>query len=119
MIVIQDFECFESKVLEDFIIICSQYVDRLPFVFVFGMATSIDIFQQMLPRSAISLLRTEKFKLEQPGSCIDTIIEKVLMRLIHVPFLIITWYVGFFRAGTWCKIGQQSISSIIGQFLQT
>jgi hypothetical protein len=54
----------------------SGYLDRLPFVFVIGIATSMEAVYQLLPRSALGLLRTEKFRLQRADECVNTIVRQ-------------------------------------------
>ncbi|XP_032876738.1 origin recognition complex subunit 3 isoform X3 [Amblyraja radiata] len=68
VIIFKDLESFLPKVLQDFIIIASNYIQRLPLVLVFGIATSPIIIHRMLSHSVSSLLCIELF---QSLPCID------------------------------------------------
>ncbi|KAK2878670.1 hypothetical protein QQF64_011211 [Cirrhinus molitorella] len=61
VVIFKDFEAFNSHVLQDFILICSRYTQELPFVFIFGIATSPSAIQHRLPHSVSSLLCIEVF----------------------------------------------------------
>lgn len=43
----------------------SSWNDRIPFVLIFGIATSLDIFQDKLPRATLRRLRGESFDVSQ------------------------------------------------------
>ncbi|KAJ3043772.1 Origin recognition complex subunit 3 [Rhizophlyctis rosea] len=83
VVIVPDFESFIPNVLEDLIAICSEYQDRLPIVFLFGIATTIETLHQSLPRSVLSLLRTEKFKLQNSQECINAIVEEIFIKNAH------------------------------------
>ncbi|XP_072106099.1 origin recognition complex subunit 3 isoform X2 [Mobula birostris] len=79
VIILKDLETFLPKVLQDFIIIASNYVQHLPLVLVFGLATSPITIHRMLSHSVSSLLCIELF---QSLSCTDhlaTVIDKLVL----------------------------------------
>ncbi|XP_051880142.1 origin recognition complex subunit 3 isoform X2 [Pristis pectinata] len=79
VIIFKDLESFLPKVLQDFIIIASNYIQHLPLVLVFGIATSPITIHRMLPQSVSSLLCIELF---QSLSCTDhlaTVIDKLVL----------------------------------------
>lgn len=78
VVILQDLESFDSHVLQDFITICSDYRSRIPITFVIGIATSSEIMHQSLSKSTISLLRIEKFWLEQSDVWFNRVLEKVI-----------------------------------------
>ncbi|XP_004540534.2 origin recognition complex subunit 3 [Maylandia zebra] len=85
VIIFKDLEAFNPRVLQDFILICSQYIDRLPLTFIFGIATSPSTIQHMLPHSVSSLLCIELF---QSLSCMQhlaTVIDKLILTS-HIAF---------------------------------
>ena len=43
----------------------SSWNGRIPFVLLFGIATSVELFQDKMPRNTIRRLRGKEFKLEQ------------------------------------------------------
>ncbi|KAI9143847.1 origin recognition complex subunit 3 N-terminus-domain-containing protein [Paraphysoderma sedebokerense] len=77
---IQDFELCDSRVLEQLIGVCCSYKDRLPIVLLFGIATSMETFHQVLSAGTISRLSTQNFKLQSPAECVESIIEKVFIQ---------------------------------------
>lgn len=63
VLLFEDAECFSAETLQLLIHVCSEYVGRLPFVFMFGIATSPERLYSVLSPSAISKLRIEHFSL--------------------------------------------------------
>ncbi|KAA0711474.1 Origin recognition complex subunit 3 [Triplophysa tibetana] len=61
VVIFKDFEAFNLQALQDFILICSQYTQELPLIFIFGIATSPITIQHRLPHSVSSLLCIEVF----------------------------------------------------------
>lgn len=51
----------------------SSYLDRIPFVLLIGIATSVDIFHEKLPKSTIRLMRGDKFDVERAEECLAQI----------------------------------------------
>ncbi|KAI9784146.1 MAG: hypothetical protein M1839_002650 [Geoglossum umbratile] len=64
-IAFQDSEAFDGVLLGDLITLFSSWLDRIPFIVLFGVATSVEIFHEKLPRSAIQCLQGEKFDVER------------------------------------------------------
>ncbi|KAF9922273.1 Origin recognition complex subunit 3, partial [Linnemannia zychae] len=79
VIILQDFESFDHDTLQDFITICSNYQDRIPFVLLMGLATSIDALHQGLPKVVLSRLQTKKFQMQQSSECLTAIIEDLFI----------------------------------------
>ncbi|KAM0799315.1 origin recognition complex subunit 3 N-terminus-domain-containing protein [Usnea florida] len=63
----QDSDAFEGKVLTDLIDVLSSWRKRIPFVLLFGIATSAELFQEKLSRSAIKCLDGTAFDVQQAG----------------------------------------------------
>ncbi|CAM0138700.1 unnamed protein product [Umbelopsis sp. WA50703] len=83
VVVIQDFESFDPSILEDLFEICSEYRSRLPIVLLIGIATSSNALHQSLSKSALSLLRTEKFWLQQSDVWFNKVIEDLFIKPTH------------------------------------
>ncbi|KAJ8948400.1 hypothetical protein NQ318_009908 [Aromia moschata] len=66
VVIIPDLESFSAQVLQKFILLVSWYVDKLPFVFVFGIATSINTLHTMLPYKVSSKINIRVFN-SQPS----------------------------------------------------
>ncbi|XP_040055265.2 origin recognition complex subunit 3 isoform X2 [Gasterosteus aculeatus] len=79
VIIFKDLEAFNPKVLQDFILICSRYVQRLPLMFIFGIATSPSTIQHMLPHSVSSLLCIELFQSLSCTQHLATVIDKLIL----------------------------------------
>uniref|UniRef100_A0A665WM86 Origin recognition complex subunit 3 n=1 Tax=Echeneis naucrates TaxID=173247 RepID=A0A665WM86_ECHNA len=79
VVIFKDFEAFNASVLQDFILICSRYVDRLPLLFIFGIATSPSTIQHMLPHSVSSLLCIELFQSLSCTQHLATVIDKLIL----------------------------------------
>uniref|UniRef100_A0A8C4DAD5 Origin recognition complex, subunit 3 n=1 Tax=Dicentrarchus labrax TaxID=13489 RepID=A0A8C4DAD5_DICLA len=79
VIIFKDLEAFNPKVLQDFILICSRYVERLPLMFIFGIATSPSTIQHMLPHSVSSLLCIELFQSLSCTQHLATVIDKLIL----------------------------------------
>ncbi|RUP49555.1 hypothetical protein BC936DRAFT_142251 [Jimgerdemannia flammicorona] len=77
VVILQDFESFDPVVLQDFITICSEYQLRLPIILLVGIATSAEALHQALPKSVLSLLRMERFHLQQSDRWFGNVVEEV------------------------------------------
>ncbi|PWW78804.1 hypothetical protein C7212DRAFT_273164 [Tuber magnatum] len=86
-IAVQDSEAFDSNVLSDLITLFGSYLDRIPFVLLVGIATSVEIFHDKLPKSTIRLMRGNKFDVERAEECLAQIFndsmtsDKAVLRL--------------------------------------
>uniref|UniRef100_A0A671U2Q6 Origin recognition complex subunit 3 n=1 Tax=Sparus aurata TaxID=8175 RepID=A0A671U2Q6_SPAAU len=85
VIIFKDLEAFNPKVLQDFILICSRYIERLPLMFIFGIATSPSTIQHMLPHSVSSLLCIELFQSLSCTQHLATVIDQLILTH-HFPF---------------------------------
>uniref|UniRef100_A0A8C5ADF3 Origin recognition complex subunit 3 n=1 Tax=Gadus morhua TaxID=8049 RepID=A0A8C5ADF3_GADMO len=72
-------EAFNPRVLQDFILICSRYVEQLPLILVFGIATSPSTIQQVLPHSVSSLLCIELFQSLSCTQHLSTVMDKLIL----------------------------------------
>uniref|UniRef100_A0A8C7Z9J0 Origin recognition complex subunit 3 n=1 Tax=Oryzias sinensis TaxID=183150 RepID=A0A8C7Z9J0_9TELE len=79
VVIFKDLEAFNPKVLQDFILICSRYVHRLPLMFIFGIATSPSTIQHMLPHSVSSLLCIQLFQSLSCTEHLATVIDKFIL----------------------------------------
>ncbi|XP_059501264.1 origin recognition complex subunit 3 isoform X2 [Stegostoma tigrinum] len=77
VIIFKDLESFLPEVLQNFIIICSNYIQQLPLVLVFGIATSPITIHRMLPRAVCSLLCIELFQSLSCSDHLTTVIDKL------------------------------------------
>ncbi|KAG0281242.1 Origin recognition complex subunit 3 [Linnemannia exigua] len=100
VIILQDFESFDYDTLQDFIAICSNYQDRIPFVLLMGLATSIDAIHQGLPKAVLSRLQTRKFQMQQSSECLTAIIDDL-----------------FIHANVGLMVGSLPLKQLIDQFI--
>ncbi|XP_065056849.1 origin recognition complex subunit 3-like [Rhopilema esculentum] len=85
VIILEDFEGFHKSVLQDFILIASEYIQDLPIVLVFSLATTIGAVHNSLPHSVSTRLSIEKFHAEPSLECLHIILNKVFITSQH-PF---------------------------------
>ncbi|XP_033741801.1 origin recognition complex subunit 3-like [Pecten maximus] len=79
IMVFEDLESFQPRVLQEFITICSNYLGQLPIVFVFGIATSVSAVHRLLPNSVSSTLCMEKFQAPPSTEYLTLLINQILM----------------------------------------
>ncbi|TGZ79618.1 hypothetical protein EX30DRAFT_333163 [Ascodesmis nigricans] len=65
IVAVQDTEAFDSGILADLVSLFGAYQDRIPFVLLLGIATSLEIFHEKLPKAVIRLMEGEKFDVER------------------------------------------------------
>src|SRR4051794_29312505 len=53
-------------------------MDRIPFVLLFGIATSVDLFNERLSRAASRCLYGAQFDVEQTSAVLETVFQKVI-----------------------------------------
>ncbi|KAI1263112.1 origin recognition complex subunit 3 N-terminus-domain-containing protein [Xylariaceae sp. FL1019] len=75
VIAFQDSEAFDSALLSDLISLLSSWLDRIPFAFLFGVATSVELFEARLLKSTCQSLYGDQFDVEQAASIIDKIFK--------------------------------------------
>ncbi|CAL4245587.1 unnamed protein product [Meganyctiphanes norvegica] len=85
VVIFEDVESFSSHVLQDLILICSEYKKILPFVFVFGVATSPAAVHACLSQDASARVAMETFQAQPSTSYLTHIIDKILMT-DQIPF---------------------------------
>ncbi|KAH7086769.1 origin recognition complex subunit [Paraphoma chrysanthemicola] len=73
VVAIQDSEAFDAGLLGDVVDLFHSWLDRLPFVLLFGIATSAESFEDRLSAMSLRYLEGEKFDVTQS----DDIIEKL------------------------------------------
>ncbi|ELU12434.1 hypothetical protein CAPTEDRAFT_72522, partial [Capitella teleta] len=79
VIVFEDLESFPAHVLQDFVAICSNHLDDLPIVLIFGIATVVTAVHRLLPHEFSSLLCMEKFQAPPATQCLNELIDQVLL----------------------------------------
>ena len=71
-----EFSPLIRQVFKDFADKTSSWVDRIPFVLLFGISTSIDLFEEKLSQSTLKKLRGKRFDLAQIE--IDTLFKAAI-----------------------------------------
>jgi origin recognition complex subunit 3 len=56
----------------------SSWLDRIPFTLLFGIATSVELFQDRLPRKVTSLLYGAQFDVEQTSKTSHKVFQSVI-----------------------------------------
>ncbi|KAE9381721.1 origin recognition complex subunit [Stipitochalara longipes BDJ] len=78
VIAFQDSEAFDSSLISELVTLFSSWADRIPFVLLFGIATSLDLFRERLQSSASRLLDGMQFDIEQTSSLVEKIFQKAV-----------------------------------------
>lgn len=79
VVVLEDFEGFKVSALQDFILICSNYLEKLPIVLIFGVSTTVMAIHNMIPQNASSCLDIETFFSKPVTEYLSQVFEKVLL----------------------------------------
>ncbi|XP_030747347.1 origin recognition complex subunit 3 isoform X2 [Sitophilus oryzae] len=79
IVVLPNFESFNIGVLQKFILIASSYLQKLPFLFVFGIATSISTLYTAFPYHVSSKISIKVFKNESSIHLLKKILENVFL----------------------------------------
>ncbi|XP_031757319.1 origin recognition complex subunit 3 isoform X1 [Xenopus tropicalis] len=85
VVIFKDLESFTASVLQEFIVISSGYVQELPLVLVFGIATSPMIIHRLLSHSVSSRLCIELFQSMSCTEHLATVVDQLLLTN-HFPF---------------------------------
>lgn len=78
MIAFQDSEAFDSTLLADLILLFNSWRNRIPFILLFGIATSVELFNERLSRAASRCLHGAQFDVEQTSSLLERIFLKAV-----------------------------------------
>ncbi|KAL5043189.1 hypothetical protein BDW71DRAFT_128806 [Aspergillus fruticulosus] len=73
----RDSEAFDPGILTDLFYLLSSWLDRIPLTLLFGISTSVELFEGRLPRSSVSLLKGRYFELHGASNCVDHIYERM------------------------------------------
>ncbi|KAL4940525.1 hypothetical protein BDV06DRAFT_196523 [Aspergillus oleicola] len=73
----RDSEAFDPGILTDLFSLLSSWLDRIPITLLFGISTSVELFEGRMPRSSVSLLKGRYFELHGASNCIDHIYERI------------------------------------------
>ncbi|CAG8952603.1 hypothetical protein HYFRA_00009709 [Hymenoscyphus fraxineus] len=78
VIAFQDSEGFETSLLVELITLFNSWKDRIPFVLLFGIATSVELFQERLTQSASRCIYGIQVDVEQSSVIIEKIFQKAV-----------------------------------------
>lgn len=78
-IILPDFELFSPLVLQDIILILNAHATNLPFVLVFGVATTVTTIHSVLPYHVTSKIKISIFQSEPSIANLNNILDKVLL----------------------------------------
>ncbi|XP_018563187.1 origin recognition complex subunit 3 isoform X2 [Anoplophora glabripennis] len=81
VVIIPDFESFNSQVLQKFILIISWYIKVLPFVFVLGIATSLTTLHMSLPYQVSSKISVQVFNSQPSTVYLNNILDDLFFTL--------------------------------------
>ncbi|KAL2824524.1 origin recognition complex subunit 3 N-terminus-domain-containing protein [Aspergillus cavernicola] len=73
----RDSEAFDPGILIDLFSLLSSWLDRIPLTLLFGISTSVELFEGRLPRSSVALLKGSYFELHGASKCVDHIYERI------------------------------------------
>ncbi|KAI9741091.1 MAG: hypothetical protein M1834_002804 [Cirrosporium novae-zelandiae] len=73
IIIFRDSESIDAGLVADLISLFSSWLDRIPFVLLFGIATSIDLFHEKLLRSTIRQMEGRAFEVESAEKALNSI----------------------------------------------
>jgi len=85
VVILQDFEASAGPALTDLILLMKRY-SSLPFVLIFGVATTITTVHRTLPHSATAKLTINTFGSPPATKLLDQVIENVIIDAIDNPF---------------------------------
>lgn len=84
IVVIEDLEGADLNVIENFILICSEYASNIPFAFVIGIPTSMSSIQR-LPQTVLDKLNIENFAVASPTDYLTEVVSQILLNP-NIPF---------------------------------
>eukprot|EP00730_Choanoeca_flexa_P005826 TRINITY_DN12029_c2_g1_i5.p1 TRINITY_DN12029_c2_g1~~TRINITY_DN12029_c2_g1_i5.p1 ORF type:complete len:752 (+),score=173.61 TRINITY_DN12029_c2_g1_i5:61-2316(+) len=79
VVLLQDFEAFDTPTLADFIISCSNHLKELPVYLIMGVASTPEAVHTRLPRAALTCLNIQRFKLRNSQRILTELTRHVLM----------------------------------------
>ncbi|KAL1837432.1 hypothetical protein VTJ49DRAFT_3784 [Mycothermus thermophilus] len=78
VVAFQDGEAFDSGLLTDLISILHSWRDRIRFELLYGIATSVELFQARLAKSTARQLYGAQFDVVQAGSVLDGVVKTAI-----------------------------------------
>lgn len=78
VIILEEFETFNPNVLENFILICNCYINKLPLFLIFGVATAMTTVHSSLTQKASSCLAIESFYSLSPVNYLSQVLQIIM-----------------------------------------
>ncbi|GAB1311293.1 Origin recognition complex subunit 3 [Madurella fahalii] len=78
VVAFQDSEAFDSGLLADLITLFHSWQGRIQFDVLFGIATSVELFQARLPKSTARQLYGAQFDVVQAGSVLESVVKSAV-----------------------------------------
>ncbi|XP_041976430.1 origin recognition complex subunit 3 [Aricia agestis] len=79
VIIMPDFESFNSNILQDFIMILSSYISSLPLLLIFGVATSVSALHKSLPYNVSAKLLIKVFHSPPSHIYMNEVLENIFL----------------------------------------
>lgn len=79
VVAVQDTEAFDGAIMADLVSLFSSYLDRIPFVLLLGIATSLEIFHEKLPKATVRMMQGEKFDVERADECLAQVFNDAVL----------------------------------------
>ncbi|XP_047526742.1 origin recognition complex subunit 3 [Vanessa atalanta] len=79
VIIMPDFESFNCNILQDFVMIISSYVQLLPLVLIFGVATSVSALHKSFPYHVSSKLLIKVFHSHPSHVYMNQVLENIFL----------------------------------------
>ncbi|KAL1890407.1 Origin recognition complex subunit 3 [Sporothrix stenoceras] len=78
VVAFEDSEAFDAALLADLLSFLHSWLDRIPFVLLFGVATSVDLFQARLPKQAAHRLSAAQFDVAPSSAVLDRLVRRAV-----------------------------------------
>ncbi|CAK7199608.1 Origin recognition complex subunit 3 [Sporothrix eucalyptigena] len=79
VVAFEDSEAFDAALLADLLSFLHSWLDRIPFVLLFGVATSVDLFQARLPKQAAHRLSAAQFDVAPSSAVLDRLVRRAVV----------------------------------------
>ncbi|TFK25404.1 hypothetical protein FA15DRAFT_590498 [Coprinopsis marcescibilis] len=90
IVILHDFEVFDTEVMQDIFYICSQHVRALPLVFILSMSSPVPLYLNIAyPRSILKRLRIRKLTLPGGVSVLNTVLLETFFSVDFQPDVIL------------------------------
>ncbi|XP_042493525.1 origin of replication complex subunit 3 [Macadamia integrifolia] len=80
VVIIDEMERCSGSVLAEFIMLLSEWVIKIPVIFIMGVTTTVDAPRNLLPSNALQKLCPCKFTLGSPAERMDAIVDAILLK---------------------------------------